>query len=309
MKNNLEKKLINNSKERVNSNHSEIEKVKLLLASDAKEETDVLKSIGLDHHIKIGENKQNDNIIRTTGEKKFGKPIVALAEIERLCKDYRLYMKKANQYIGSIPNDLGVELKHFCKKCNIDTTVKSNEYSDFFIIAPPKMFKNYNNPIENLIGVVDDIKRERDEIREAKIRAKELDPILVYRDPSNAGYYAVVKSWGNDFTPLRKLYAFLTNEKVINMTISFVARIFIPYLIYLFYSFMNNGSTLYNINKNQITGFNFAIQCIVGLILLIIFLGSFMDGNGLIRPFRKNLIRKVCKDPIPDSIHYNKNRY
>ena len=41
----LEKKLISNSKERVESNHSDIDKVKLLLAADAKEETDVLKSI------------------------------------------------------------------------------------------------------------------------------------------------------------------------------------------------------------------------------------------------------------------------
>lgn len=305
----LKKKLINNSKERVESNHSDIDKVKLLLAADAKEETDVLKSIGLDHHIKVAENKQGDNIIRTTGEEIYGKPIVALAEIERLCKDYRLYMKKANQYIGAIPNDLGVELKHFCKNGNIDTTSKNSDYSDFFIIAPPKMFKGYNNPIENLFSAADDVKRERDEIREAKIRARELDPILVYRDPSNAGYYAVVKSWGSDFTPLRKVYAFLTNKRVINLTISFVARIVIPYLIYLFYAFMNNGTTLMQENgKYSIS--NLIIQTVLAFIIGIFFIATLAEKDAaIVGPFRKHLIERVCKNPIQDGIHYNRNRH
>jgi hypothetical protein len=302
-KNPLEQKLINNSKERVESNHSDISKVKLLLAADAAEEISVLKSIGLDHHIKVAENKQGDNIIRTTGEEKFGKPIVALAEIERLCKDYRLYMRKANEYIGSIPNDLGVELKHFCKKCEIDTTVKNSDYSDFYIIAPPKMFKNYTRPINNLLGTFDNMREER----EAKIRARELDPILVYKDPNNAGYYAIVKSWGNDFTPVRKLYAMLTSETFINFIISFTARALIPYLIYLFYAYMNNGTTLMHEHNGRLhyDVLNFIIQCVVGIAIIIVLVNSI--EKEYVASFRRSFIKRVCIKPIT-SYHYERNR-
>jgi hypothetical protein len=303
-KNPLEQKLINNSKERVESNHSDISKVRLLLAADAAEEINILKSIGLDHHIKVAENKQGDNIIRTTGEERFGKPIVALAEIERLCKDYRLYMRKANEYIGSIPNDLGVELKHFCKKCEIDTSVKNSDYSDFYIIAPPKMFKGYTSPLNNFLGTLDEMQEER----EARIRARELDPILVYKDPNNAGYYAIVKSWGKDFTPMRRLYAMLTTKTFINLTISFAVRLLFPFLIYLFYAYMNNGTTLVVEHKGHmdVSSLNVFIQIIVGAIILITLIGSTFE-DGIISPFRKHLIKSVCKNPINEN-HYRGNR-
>lgn len=216
--NNLEKKLKESAKEATSQGEAMLNDAKLLLASNAQEELNVLSSIGLDNDLKILADKKKDIIIRAKNGKALNRHIVHVDEITKLCMDYRLYMRQAKKYMGTIPPELGAELNRFVKKHNIPMPA-SSDYSLFYVIAPPRMFKGYKTGGQLFREVYTEVKHEVAEKR----RLKREDPILVYMIPgTGSNYYAIVKSWGNDFTPIRRLYGLLTNRtmlKVINLAI------------------------------------------------------------------------------------------
>jgi hypothetical protein len=244
--NTLEKELIKNAKVVVSKTTDDLEEVKLLLAHDAKQELETLKLIGLDHNIKLVEAKKSDLLERQAGEYKFGKPVVSLKDIEKLCLEYRLFVRPANQYAGHIPPDLGSEMVRFVEAAGIKLAAHS-DHSGFFIIAPPKMFKTYRSPM-NVVAhatreVVKEEQRKAEERRKEEARlaeerrlARERDPILVYR--MNENYFVVVKSWGDDFTPLRKLYGYLTKKFSLKAIFSTVKLGVVALVQYLWWSTM-----------------------------------------------------------------------
>lgn len=207
----FEKKLVEMSDKTVNSQDDVIKDAKLLLESNAQEEIATLRSIGLDAEINYVESKRKELIIRSEHGRKLEKQIVSREEIRKLCLDYRLYMLPANEYKGKIPPDLGAKLTRYCKEKNIALPANSS-YSRFFIIAPPFMFKGYMPPRIVLADAFDistrDYKRKIQEVI-----ATLADPILVFQTDDHGKYFGIIESWGNDFTPLRRIYGFFTKRK------------------------------------------------------------------------------------------------
>lgn len=212
-----------------------VQEAKLLLEQNGQEERTLLRSIGLDAEISFTESIREDLVLRKGLTEKLGFEVLHESDISKFCLDYRLYMRPAREFNGGIPPELGAELVRFCKEKSIPIGASSS-HSDFFIIAPPKMFKGYLHPGQVFEKALSDHfeRQEQERLR------KQADPILVYRTLT-PGYFAVIKSWGKDeFTPLRKVYGYLTKRqnlsKILN-TISFflVATAFLltPYLGYI----------------------------------------------------------------------------
>ncbi len=221
--NTFERKLAQNAKEHIAEGAEIVKDVKLLLAADAQKEISTLKSIGLDVDLRIAEGRKEDIMIRSTHGKALERQVVHISEIEKLCLQYRLFMRPAREYAGRIPADLGAELARFCEEKNI-VLPNSSEYSKFFIIAPPKMFVKYKTPLQVLTHSIKEVwleeKERREEAARERQRLRDMDPLLVYELPNQPDYYAIIKSWGNDFTPLRRLYAFMTKKFVLKMAIT-----------------------------------------------------------------------------------------
>ena len=209
--NQLEKELNERAKKTIESNDDILADVKLLLDNNAKEEIDTLRSIGLDFDINLAESKRTDNIIRKNAETRFNKTILHLRDIQKFGYDYRLFLKPANKYIGTIPADLGAELSRYCKEKSI-ALPSSSSYSRFYILAPPSMFKGHKTFSQIVFGSAKKVLDDRKE----RERLRRLDPILLYK-LDDSDYYAVIKSWGNDFTASRKLDAFLHRRSTVNI--------------------------------------------------------------------------------------------
>jgi len=208
--NNLEKELVKSSEKQQARLASE---AKLLLATNEQKELDTLKAIGLSAEILHKEEILEDLLIRERHQERFKAQVVHKKDIQKLLLRYRLYMKGTTSYRGRIPPTLGAELTRFCEEKNI--VLSGNPaVNRFYIIAPPKMFYDYKNPGEVFLEAIDVYKKE-----ERKFWASFEDPILVYKTDT-PGYYAVIKSWGNDFTPLRRLYGFLTTKRAMTWLIA-----------------------------------------------------------------------------------------
>lgn len=281
--NNLEEKLVSNSSKMLNSRIPALDEMKYLLDSNAAEEKALLKSIGLGNSIQAAERVQADIIIRTKNKDELGKDIVHIKDIKHLCKKYRLYIKPAGEYMGTIPNELGAEMLRYVKEKSL-TVSSSLDYSRFYMIAPPKMFKGYVPPhlvFTNAITTAQKAAQER-------IRARKEDPILVYKIPMSGGkddYYAVIKSWGRDFTPLRRLYGALTTRVGV-MWINFLSSLFIIFglvkLAILQFNWLTNAKFS---DGNATSG---VFGCII---IFVIFL--FWAFNACFKDFRKSIIHDI----------------
>lgn len=206
--NTLEKKLVKIAEKSKDDSESVVNEAKLLLASNVAEERTLLAQIGLDNDLKVVEDKNGEVITRNAYGNRLGKTILHFNDIKKLCLNYRLYMRKANKYVGTIPPELGSELNRFCKEKSVVVPAHS-DHSNFYIIAPPIMFKGYKSPVNVFLEAID----YADEQAAERERLKRLDPILVYKVDQD--HYAIVKSWGSDFTPLRRLYGFFTTIKAV----------------------------------------------------------------------------------------------
>lgn len=289
--NSLEKQLLRNNEQTVKGSDSIVDDAKLLLSSNAAEEINTLNSIGLNQELRFVQEVKQDLIIRQSSKEKLEREIVHIDDIKRLCLDYRLYMRPAKEYMGTIPPDLGAELTRFCKEKNI-TLPAHADHSKFFIIAPPKMFHGYMNPMR-VVGNAANFAIEKERER---IRKKNEDPILVYETEKD--YYAVVKSWGQDFTPLRRLYGFFTRKTTMRW-MNFLGKILITYLIvrvgFAQFMFFLSKDVANNALKIQ------SIWVILGIIfslVLVIGLGLWLFSEGAM-DFRKEIIRLVTRRNEP----------
>jgi len=204
---NLEKVLVKKGLTNEQAGQELVNETKLLLATNAKEEIDMLTSIGLDGDLKMIMAKQQDVIIRKENGEKLNCSIIHASEIHALCKQYRLYFKHASQYQGSVPPELARELINWTKDKRVAVGAQ-NSTNLFYVIAPPSMFKGYRSAL----GVLHQAWAEHDIAVKEERRRREEDPILVYKLDQYKDYYAIVKSWGDDLSPLRELYAFCTRR-------------------------------------------------------------------------------------------------
>jgi hypothetical protein len=200
----LERKLIEESQKNNPEAERAIDEIKLLLSNNEAEEREILKKVGLDYDLNKIEAVKETYITKKNFKGIFNKEIVTADEIRKLCFDYRLNVLPAKRYAGRIPANLGAELVRFQKKHNLALSPNMNK---FFIIAPPRMFTGYRSILQILLDTNKAIRKER--------LQRENDPILIYE--VNEGYYAIIKSWGNDFTLLRRIYGLLLNNGLIKI--------------------------------------------------------------------------------------------
>lgn len=208
MKNLLEHKLNEIASNTQKTSEKIISDVNYLLENTVIEERETLRAIGLSHELDIADATTEDILIREKHRGFLGKNIVHISEINTLCLKYRLAMKKPSSYKGKIPSDLGSELRRFCADKNVPLS-PSADHNDFYIIAPPSMFKDY----QTLSAVM----REEGIAAIERMKVRNSDPLLIYRIPHDKSYFAIIKGWGDDFSIRRRALGFLFNIKTLNI--------------------------------------------------------------------------------------------
>jgi len=178
----------------------------LLLEDHALRERNVLKAIGLSAEIDEAERALEDKIIRTKHRDEYGKTVIHIDEIKEMCIKYRLDMQHTTKFRGKLPKDLPFKLKNFIEEKGI-VLGETAKYNDFYIIAPPKMFSDY----QTLGQIINDSAEYAGEQR--KLRAIKNDPLLVFKLPENPNHYLILESWGKDFSWIRRTYGFFTTKR------------------------------------------------------------------------------------------------
>lgn len=299
--NKLEKVLTRKADKTVESGEAVVESVKLLLDNNQAAERKLLGAIGLDSDIRYAEMHQADLVTRNKNQKELEKTIIHIDEIRDFCLQYRLYLRPARMYDGHLPDDLGPELLRFTKEKKI-AVGNDSAYSNFYIIAPPKMFSDYKSPIQMVKRAFDFTLAESAERK----RLAELDPILIYKlDESinGPGYYAVIKSWGEDFTPLRRIYGVLTTKFVINL-ISFFMHL-LPGIISLFAGVWIINELVINLNTKEN-----AVIIEFGYLMLILCTVTFGVGFFIYWMFSDDCsdFRNYFRKNIPTENNWNQGR-
>lgn len=279
-----------------------VNETKLLLSDNAAEERTTLKSIGLDRDIRYAEHKKENLLIRSLNSTKFDKQIIHADEIAKLCANYRLYIRPASTYRGTIPPTLAAELSRYCKEKNI-VLASSSSYSKFFMIAPPKMFDGYTSPLGMLGRSVDYTITQAEERAAERERLKRADPILVYQLPDNPNYFAVIKSWGSDLTVVRRAYALLTTKTTMKLFVWAVMGL----LLYGLYS-LAAMQTMYFYGLDEAAR---AVKQDSGWIVIAVIIdcGLFIVGVILLfgEPFRN--LREFFTDTVPNKFTRVLDRY
>jgi hypothetical protein len=143
-------------------------------------------------------------------------------------------MKRTVDFNGKIPGALAGKLQTFVENANVGLSAdrQGAKYSNFFIIAPPQMFKGYKHPgkvFKEGMAIASEAQKEAFD----KLKPVYDDPILVYGiDKDN---YALVESWGNDSTSLRRFYGRMTDKSILSgivNTLSFLVAWFIAFVGY-----------------------------------------------------------------------------
>lgn len=204
----LEKELTEKANASSQAEGELLNSAKLLLESNTSAERQLLKLIGLTTAIELVEDETGRVLSKKNLSDRLGKIVVTKNQLHDLCLKYRLYMLPARLYVGTIPPTLGAELKRFCEERNIPVP-NNNSLSNFYIVAPPKMFRGYRGFWKMGADLIGDwssnVNRAVDDI----LNPAPPDPILVYRE---GDYFAVVKSWGNDLSIVRRFMGVVTRK-------------------------------------------------------------------------------------------------
>jgi hypothetical protein len=223
----------NNLKKSLGLDNDAVSEVKGLLEYQTLEDSYILSNLGVNSmNTKLEENKGKlliiekfENIAKFT--------VVHISTIEDLCMKYRLRFLPSGRYTGAIPPDITTEIKQLEKnkanndpKGNFKKFDESHLKKEFFIMAPPKMFKLEERK-----------KVERVSYFKQFITALREEPILFYREDSE--HYVMVKKWGNDFTIFRRLLG-TAMKSVKNLYLTVLTILLVPDL--LFSTFGTNSS-------------------------------------------------------------------
>jgi hypothetical protein len=288
----FEKQLTKNSEKAAEQTDKLVQDVKLLLDTNASEERTLLRQIGLDRDIQAIEEKKNNELTRKRAKDRFGRAIVSEVNIQDLCKRYRLRMKHASSFVGVIPSDLPAELVRFSKEHNV-VIAASNSYNNFYVIAPPKMFSDYQTFGQIVYKELTDREAEAAERK----RLRDEDPILVYKIPDNPGFYAVIKSWGDDFTAIRRFYSLVMRPFPLQV-LNFLHKVALVALSYWFHAKLWKYWDI--ITPDNVNGHEYLITVASGVVLVILatihiyFTGVYFweKSHGLTR---KHIIRKLLR--------------
>ena len=199
---NLEKILVSSNKEQENV---VLDNANKLLLAQSTSELQILNDLGLGKRILEAQNKHAQVLTMQGAKNKYGYEVFTYEQLLSFGCKYRLFLRKANRFIGEIPSDLPAELVKFKQDNNLNINGSMNsDGGRFFILAPPHMFDNYESFVTKHIN----------EVKETPLRYKAYiesfkDPILFYKD-SETDMFVKIKAWGNDFTPYRRILGALT---------------------------------------------------------------------------------------------------
>lgn len=180
LKVNVERELDSKSSKDAKDDEIVLDQTKLLLEGDFNKERDLLKQIGLGHHIAKAEDKRGKILEKRRLENQYEGKVYTTDEIKELCLDYNLRLLQSEHYKGHIDMEIGVKLRNFYEKNGL----KDFNKDEFYIMAPGKAFNLQDNPLP----------------------PQPIDPILFYK--TDANHYTLVHRWGNEFTIFRLISGF-----------------------------------------------------------------------------------------------------
>ena len=265
---------------RIKEQEASIRDAKQLLSPDAAREKEILTFLGLDAHIREVENKNRLHFINKVLEEKYeGKPY-HISEIQGIGMKYRLFLKKANLYQGSIPNDLGKILLQLKEKHNLHIDYSdSSDKGKFYILAAPKLFLDYYPPKSKLNDLMDGARHSF--ISSARLSV-DTDPALFYK--ADDEHYILIKNWGNNFNLLRRFYGYFTARFSRLRLIAFAA---IPVALWIMWhvGVLVDSLWLPPLNGQGhsfwecATVFFYAVACAAAFVWYIFILASLLDTD------------------------------
>jgi hypothetical protein len=152
------------------------------------------------------------------------------------------------------------------------------------------MFAGYENPAQVFYNAISTANNKRAE----RIRRRREDPILVFRLPERNGYYAVIKSWGNEFTWLRRIYGVLTRKKTVHFLNFFICTAIVYGLIKAAFAQANYLIDLVPIDKYN-NGDGYDLLGILLFIVLAIITPMLFIFNVYPKGIRKEIVKKITQ--------------
>lgn len=165
----LKAKAARNAQKEIAESDAMLDSVKGLLNNQDKATMQVLDYFGTAESIKTMQKQAHQGKMKLNGE------VVSKDDIENICLNYNLRFLNTEHYIKAVPLTALNDIKNFKEK------TPGFDSRKLFIIAPKSHF--------------------------AKMEVDTSDPVVLYAQPFDN--YAVVTSFGNDFTILRRIQGFV----------------------------------------------------------------------------------------------------
>lgn len=199
----------------------------LLLADNSKsKEIEILKTIGLDHHIREVEKVKNDLTRIQVIEETYNRPVYTGTQIKKLCNQYGLRILRADSFKAKTPVFVGEKVLKFIAE-NTKEVVANEETgrkrtvsdlhiteSSFFILSTNRSFKGKSIESATLF------------YREKKYKDQH------YHKASEQDIFVEICSWGKSFdTSLETIFDFTTCSEdragwlIVPMIISLISLI------------------------------------------------------------------------------------
>jgi len=184
---NLREELEKSRKISIDESNKIVDTSKLLLATNEKEERNVLAHLGLDKNLKQVEKVRGINLERERFETSFEAKVFNISEIKELACEYGLRFLPSTKFKWTPEKKEIREVSRFARINDLDILTaekgRSKDAENFMMLAPDSEFN------------LDD--------REAPERPipPNRDPALFYKVAE--GQYALVHQWGNDFSIMR----------------------------------------------------------------------------------------------------------
>lgn len=189
MKISIDKELEKVSKEdKEKFNVDPINEVKLLLAGESSEDARILRGLSQNSQFNRIEKVRGEQLELENFENEYEGKVYTIAQIEKLCVDYRLRFLQSKYFTGSYDVEVAAKIKEFAKTTNtsIDEWTLGRR---FFMMAPQEMFEL----------------RDEKYISKAELR-RQADPAIFYQIDDK--HYRLVHKWGSDFTIFRLIEGF-----------------------------------------------------------------------------------------------------
>lgn len=232
--------------EQIISEKSLSTKTSTLLLEGPKENLDILKKIGLDHHIEINKQKIHEKNSVEMLSQIYGGKVYLGKDLKQVCNLYDLKLCPAKDHKGLPSEDIAEKIKTFMDNNSEQVPDKKNEgqtitkskinlvYSNFFILAPSEEF--------------------------LKTSTKSTACTLFYREEYDGNDYQArpnerfieIYSWGNSYSSLRMFnhmyntYEYNTGEDITVRSAVTLASIglFVVLLVGIFTPFFNTSVVL-----------------------------------------------------------------